>query len=88
MRAMTNIVEPMLLWSGPRGSSVPVANNIVDQYIFDRMSADGVPPASGATDTELIRRFSLDLTGRIPSIERVQSFIASRDPTKRSCSMN
>ena len=83
MRAMTNIVEPTLLWSGPRGTSVPVANNIIDQHIFNRMTADGVPPASGATDTELIRRFSLDLTGRIPSIERVQSFTASTDPTKR-----
>lgn len=83
MQAMTGIVEPTLIWSGPRGPSGPVSNNVIDPYIFNQMAADNVAPAPAASDTEVLRRLSLDLTGRIPSIEQVRSFADNTDPTKR-----
>ena len=48
------------------------------------MRRGGVEPAPFTTDTEILRRLSLDLTGRIPSMERVESFVADPDPAKRA----
>ena len=36
------------------------------------------------TDTEFLRRVSIDLTGRIPTPDQVNSFTQSTDPSKRS----
>ncbi len=58
--------------------------NLIDDYIFGKMEADGVEPAPLATDPEFLRRVSLDLSGRIPSIERAEAFLASEDPQKRA----
>ncbi|MGH9657524.1 MAG: DUF1549 domain-containing protein [Bryobacteraceae bacterium] len=60
------------------------ANNFIDNYIFDRMAAAGINPAPAATDAEFLRRVSLDVTGRIPSPEQVQSFLADENPNKRA----
>src|SRR5713226_5342833 len=60
----------------------PVAQdaNLIDGYIFSKMRQDGVTPAPRTSDTEFLRRVTLDLAGRIPSVEEVQQFLASDDP--------
>ncbi len=58
--------------------------NLVDGYIFGKMRQDGVTPAPRTSDAEFLRRVTLDLAGRIPSVEEVQQFLASDDPNKRS----
>src|SRR6266849_3447245 len=40
------------------------SSNFIDDYIFGKMVTDGVEPAPLASDTEIVRRLSLDLTGR------------------------
>ncbi len=60
------------------------SNNFIDDYIFGKMLNDGVESAPLATDAEIVRRLSLDLTGRIPSPEFVAAFLADGDPNKRS----
>lgn len=57
--------------------------NLIDDYIFGKMEADGIPHAPLATDTEFIRRVYLDLTARIPEPDEVRKFVASTDPEKR-----
>ena len=57
--------------------------NLIDDYIFGKMEADGVPHAPLATDTEFIRRVYLDLTARIPDPDEVRKFVASTDFDKR-----
>src|SRR5262249_13837633 len=64
-------------------SDVPSANYI-DDYIFGKMAADGVPHAAVAGDAEFLRRVYLDLTGRIPASAEVRSFLASQDPNRRA----
>jgi len=58
--------------------------NFIDDHIFGKMATDGVEPAPLATDAEILRRLSLDLTGRIPASEQVVSFLKNPDPDKRS----
>ena len=57
--------------------------NFIDQLISKKMSADGVTPATGATDAEFLRRASLDLTGRIPSPEQAEAFLSDSSAGKR-----
>jgi hypothetical protein len=72
--------------TGGRGASArELANGgIIDQYIFQAMEQAGVTPARLTDDYEFIRRVTLDLTGRIPTPEAVQSFVADTSPNKRA----
>jgi len=55
----------------------------IDNILFSRMQKDGVPWAPLCSDTEYIRRVTLDLTGRIPSAEDVTRFVDDTNPYKR-----
>jgi hypothetical protein len=56
----------------------------IDSYIFNALSQAGVQPAPLTTDYEFIRRVTLDLTGRIPTPDRVASFVADPSSDKRA----
>ena len=56
---------------------------IVDTPIWQALQAAHITPARQTNDYEFIRRASLDLTGRIPTADRVAQFAASVDPLKR-----
>jgi hypothetical protein len=67
--------------------SVPAARlprrNFIDEEIFARLEAEGVPAAPLTNDEEFLRRVTLDLTGRIPSAADLRAFAADPDPSKR-----
>ncbi|MEJ5369556.1 MAG: DUF1549 domain-containing protein [Bryobacteraceae bacterium] len=63
-------------------SQLPV-KNFIDEEIFGRLRAEGVPAAPVSSDEEFLRRVSLDLTGRIPSADEIRAFEADADPAKR-----
>ena len=74
--------------TGKRSVSVVDPNaisrkNVIDDELFSRMAADGVPSAPIASDSEFLRRVYLDLTGKIPSADAVEAFLADRSETKR-----
>jgi hypothetical protein len=56
----------------------------IDSFIFSALSTAGVQAAPLTTDYEFIRRVTLDLTGRIPTSDRVATFVADPSPDKRS----
>ena len=64
-------------------SSYPIAVNVIDNEIFGAMKKNGVPSASVASDSEFLRRVTLDLTGAIPDPATVQSFLADTSADKR-----
>ena len=55
----------------------------IDRYIFQAIQEAGVIPADRTTDSEYIRRVTLDLTGRIPDPARVVAFLADTRENKR-----
>ncbi|MBI2690029.1 MAG: DUF1549 domain-containing protein [Acidobacteria bacterium] len=59
-------------------------SNFIDQRLFAKMAADNVAPAAPATDAEFLRRVTLDLTGRIPTPEAAEAFLADTDAGKRA----
>src|SRR5262245_36533301 len=60
-----------------------VIRNLIDQRLFGAMAKDDIPHAPLANDYEFCRRVHLDLTGRIPTPERLKDFVDSADPNKR-----
>jgi hypothetical protein len=64
-------------------SDQPKSTNLVDLYIFAALDEAGVKPAQRTSDYEFIRRVTLDLTGRIPTPERLLAFVEDRTPDKR-----
>ena len=67
-----------------KGTNTLDANNFIDTFIGSKMAADGVVPAALSTDAEFLRRVMLDLTGRIPTPEALDSFLANDRPDKRN----
>jgi hypothetical protein len=55
----------------------------IDQLIAAGWAAKGIKPAEKSSDAEFIRRLSLDLNGRIPSITNLSDFLTDDRPNKR-----
>src|SRR5260370_13882607 len=58
--------------------------NTIDKYLFSAMADAGVPPADPTTDYEFARRISLDITGRVPTLQRLLAFVNDSAPDKRA----
>jgi hypothetical protein len=55
----------------------------VDRYVEAQLQEAGLQPAQPASDANFIRRLTLDLIGRIPTLEETRSFVASTKTGKR-----
>jgi hypothetical protein len=55
----------------------------IDKYLADRWAKDHVTPAAVADDAEFLRRASLDLGGRIPSVAEGRRFLKDERSDKR-----
>lgn len=69
----------------PMGLSVqtPGPRNFIDQHVFAKLKTLGIPPSGLCDDATFVRRASLDITGMLPTAERVEKFLANKDPKKR-----
>jgi hypothetical protein len=63
--------------------SVPPSKNFIDDHVFTNLKAIGIPPSPLCDDSTFLRRVSLDIGGRLPTLEETRAFIASREPDKR-----
>lgn len=55
----------------------------IDHYIQTRLTERQIQPAQAADDCTLIRRTSLDLLGRIPTVGEARRYAESTEPEKR-----
>src|SRR5262245_4129631 len=79
---LTRGVADKLPHTGANGRNIAV-RNLIDEHLFGAMANDRIPHAPLTNDYEFCRRVSIDLTGRIPTPERLKAFVASADPNKR-----
>lgn len=64
----------------PLGISIeawPKSRNVVDELVFSKLNALGIPPSPECDDATFIRRVTLDLCGRLPTIAEAQAFVQS-----------
>jgi hypothetical protein len=57
-------------------------NSWIDEEVNSALAALRLPPSPRADDATLLRRVTLDLTGRLPTPERVRSFLADQSSGK------
>ena len=57
--------------------------NLIDDHIFAKLEKEGIPHANLTSDTEFLRRVTLDLSGRLPGAEAIRRFAADSSPDKR-----
>ncbi|MDB5338134.1 MAG: Protein of unknown function (DUF1553)/Protein of unknown function [Planctomycetaceae bacterium] len=58
--------------------------NFIDDLAIEEWKKLGLLPAGLATDSEFARRVHLDLSGTLPQVDELRSFLDSSDPDKRS----
>ncbi len=79
--AVAQYINPVIIRSAPL---LPAPrNNFIDEHIFARIEATGIEPAPFSSDSEFLRRVTLDLTGRIPSPDEITDFIQDPSSGKR-----
>ncbi|HUS36470.1 MAG TPA: DUF1553 domain-containing protein, partial [Verrucomicrobiae bacterium] len=59
------------------------ANNFIDSLAYRRFETLGIFPSDLCSDSDFIRRSTLDAIGRLPTTEETRAFIADRGPMKR-----
>jgi hypothetical protein len=61
-----------------------MAGNAIDDFIFGVLERQRIPPAPATTDSELLRRATIDLTGRIPTEADTLAFLNDAAADKRA----
>lgn len=65
--------------------SAPVhEENLIDRNLQPLWERSGITPAPPASDSEFLRRVTLDLAGRIPTAEEARAFAADASADKRT----
>ena len=64
----------------PLGISIetwPKTRNVVDELVFSKLNALGIPPSPECDGATFIRRATLDLCGRLPTVAESEAFVQS-----------
>lgn len=70
----------------PLGASVeslPPAKNFIDEAVFANLKELGIPPSPVCDDATFLRRVSLDIAGRLPTLDEATAFAANTNADKR-----
>jgi hypothetical protein len=76
------VIRPVTDVVGPKYPEVPTPTQI-DRLVVKKLRKLGVVPSDVCTDSEFLRRVSLDLTGTLPTAEEAAAFLADKSPDKR-----
>ncbi|MCA9266884.1 MAG: DUF1549 domain-containing protein, partial [Planctomycetales bacterium] len=92
---MTGSVAVMARYQGHVGTfratiplGVPVDNlpqpkNFIDDLVFQKLKELGLPTSALCDDSTFLRRASIDIAGRLPTIAETEQFLEDQDPNKR-----
>ena len=64
-------------------AKLPPPHNFIDELVFAKLKAMGVPPSEPCDDATFIRRVTGDVAGRLPTLEETRRFLADPDSAKR-----
>jgi len=53
---------------------LPIARGPVDNAVFSKLASLGIPPSDMCDDITYLRRVTLDITGRLPTLDEIDEF--------------
>ncbi|MCS1407923.1 MAG: hypothetical protein M2R45_01086 [Verrucomicrobia subdivision 3 bacterium] len=65
-------------------TDLPPTNNFIDELVFNKLEAVGIPPSEITDDATFLRRSTLDIAGRLPTSREAKEFLRNADPNKRA----
>ncbi|MFP6657739.1 MAG: DUF1549 and DUF1553 domain-containing protein [Pirellulales bacterium] len=63
--------------------NLPPTKNFIDELVFEKLKQLGLPASDICDDATFIRRTTLDVCGRLPTVEEATTFVASTEANKR-----
>ncbi len=67
---------------------LPVPANFIDELIFAKLQTLGLPASRACDDSTFLRRVSLDIAGRLPTVAETGEFLESNDAGKRPAAID
>ena len=64
--------------------NLPKSNSYVDDLVFGKLQRLGLPASGISDDASFLRRVTIDIAGRLPTLEESDAFLQSEDPEKRN----
>lgn len=68
---------------GVEVTNLPAVRNFVDGHVFNKLVQLGIPPSELCDDSTFIRRVTIDIAGRLPTLEETTAFLDDASPDKR-----
>ncbi|MCA9050562.1 MAG: DUF1549 domain-containing protein, partial [Planctomycetaceae bacterium] len=68
---------------GAATESFPAAANFIDELVFANLKELGIPSSEVCDDSVFLRRVTLDITGRLPTLSETQAFLQNTADDKR-----
>jgi len=71
----------------PLGAPVtnsPAARNFIDELVFKKLKNVGMPPSDVADDGTFLRRTTIDIAGRLPTLSETREFLSDTNANKRA----
>lgn len=68
---------------GAKVEQLPEEKNFIDGLVFKNLELLGIPPSELIGDGTFLRRATLDIGGRMPTLEETQKFLADTSKDKR-----
>ena len=66
-----------------KDSDWPTAKNVIDTAVYAKLRSLGIPPSAPCDDATFLRRVTLDIAGRLPTLDEVTEFNANDSDSKR-----
>lgn len=63
------------------------SGNVVDELVWKKLQSLGIPTSETCDDNTFLRRITLDLAGRLPTLKEVQDFQQDSSPLKRNATI-
>jgi hypothetical protein len=81
--AVALITAPYEAEVDPRRLAISRQNGI-DEHVFAKLEALRIEPSDLCSDSDFVRRVSLDLIGTLPTADEIRAFLADARPDKRA----